>query len=75
MFYDLQGWSPVANKEKYAPSAAEVLRIVEETLDAFFELPLSQHSDLFPDLVAGLDRALQRYISQTKSGCGMIQVS
>lgn len=65
-----EDWTPVANKEKYAPSAVEVLRIVEETLDAFFELPLSQHSDLLPDLVAGLERALQRYISQTKSGCG-----
>lgn len=65
-----EAWSPVANKEKYAPSAVEILRIVEETLDAFFELPLSQHSDLLPDLVAGFDRALQRYISQVKSGCG-----
>lgn len=63
-------WSPTANKECYAPSAVEVLRIVEETLDAFFDLPVSQHSDLLPDLVGGLDRTLQRYVFQTKSGCG-----
>uniref|UniRef100_A0A0C9S5S1 TSA: Wollemia nobilis Ref_Wollemi_Transcript_18614_3809 transcribed RNA sequence n=1 Tax=Wollemia nobilis TaxID=56998 RepID=A0A0C9S5S1_9CONI len=63
-------WSSTANKEHYAPSAVEVLRIVDETLDAFFDLPVSQHPGLLPDLVAGLDRTLQRYVSQVKSGCG-----
>jgi hypothetical protein len=58
----------VENKEKYSPSTIASLRIVEETMDAL--LPFSQHSDLLPDLVVGLHKALQRYISQTKSECG-----
>eukprot|EP00252_Welwitschia_mirabilis_P018278 TRINITY_DN4060_c0_g1_i1.p1 TRINITY_DN4060_c0_g1~~TRINITY_DN4060_c0_g1_i1.p1 ORF type:complete len:963 (-),score=237.41 TRINITY_DN4060_c0_g1_i1:241-3129(-) len=63
-------WRPDANKEKSGASAIEVLRIVEETLDAFFGLPLSNHSDLLPDIVAGLDKAVQYYIVQVNSGCG-----
>ncbi|XP_065848994.1 protein unc-13 homolog [Euphorbia lathyris] len=63
-------WNPKANKEQFAPSAVEVLRFVDETLDAFFLLPISMHSVLLPDLITGLDRCLQSYISKTKSGCG-----
>ncbi|KAL5697608.1 hypothetical protein ACHQM5_028733 [Ranunculus cassubicifolius] len=63
-------WSPHANSEKFAPSAVEVLRIIDETLDAFFLLPILTHQALLPDLVAGLDRSLLQYITKTKSGCG-----
>lgn len=62
-------WSPL-DKEGYAPSAVEVLRILDETLDAFFQLPIPMHPALLPDLMAGLDRSLQYYISRAKSGCG-----
>ncbi|CAK9188459.1 unnamed protein product [Ilex paraguariensis] len=63
-------WNPQANQEKYAPSAIEVLRIIDETLDAFFQLPIPMHPALLPDLMAGLDRCLQYYITKAKSGCG-----
>lgn len=63
-------WNPRANKERFAPSAVEVLRTVDETLEAFFLLPIPAHADLLPDLLAGLDRCLQNYILKTKSGCG-----
>ncbi|WCJ42539.1 hypothetical protein M5689_023340 [Euphorbia peplus] len=63
-------WNPNANKEQFAPSAVEVLRIVDETLDAFFLLPIPMHSVLLPNLITGLDRCLQNYVSKTKSGCG-----
>ncbi|KAL6582587.1 hypothetical protein OROMI_004665 [Orobanche minor] len=48
----------------------EVLRIVDETLEAFFELPIPMHPALLPDLVAGLDKCLQYYATKAKSGCG-----
>ncbi|XVE98107.1 hypothetical protein REPUB_Repub03eG0076800 [Reevesia pubescens] len=63
-------WDPRANKEHFAPSAVEVLRIVDEALEAFFLLPISMHAMLLPDLTTGIDRCLQHYISKAKSGCG-----
>lgn len=63
-------WNPQANQEGYAPSAVEVLRIIDETLDAYFQLPIPMHPALLPDLVAGLDRCLQYYITKAKSSCG-----
>ncbi|KAG8375593.1 hypothetical protein BUALT_Bualt10G0116600 [Buddleja alternifolia] len=63
-------WNPRANQEGCAPSAVEVLRIVDETLDAFFLLPIPMHPALLPDLVNGLDKCLQYYATKAKSGCG-----
>ncbi|CAI9100420.1 OLC1v1037423C1 [Oldenlandia corymbosa var. corymbosa] len=63
-------WNPHANKERFAPSAVEVLRVTDETLDAFFLLPIAMHQVLIPDLTNGLDRCLQNYIVKIKSGCG-----
>ncbi|XP_023743121.1 protein unc-13 homolog [Lactuca sativa] len=63
-------WNPRANQEGYAPSAVEVLRIIDETLDAFFNLPIPMHPALLPDLILGLDRCLQYYSNKVKSGCG-----
>uniref|UniRef100_A0A5B7AAZ0 MHD1 domain-containing protein n=1 Tax=Davidia involucrata TaxID=16924 RepID=A0A5B7AAZ0_DAVIN len=63
-------WSPRANKERFAPSAVEILRIMDETLEAFFLLPIPMHLVLLSDLMTGLDRCLQHYIFKAKSGCG-----
>ncbi|KAJ6745623.1 PROTEIN UNC-13-like protein [Salix koriyanagi] len=63
-------WNPQANQEGYAPSAVEVLRIVDETLDAYFQLPILMHPALLPDLMTGLDKCLQYYATKAKSGCG-----
>ncbi|OEL38847.1 hypothetical protein BAE44_0000134 [Dichanthelium oligosanthes] len=63
-------WNPGANRENFAPSSVEMLRVIGETLDAFFELPIPMHPALLPDLTAGLDRSLQLYVSKAKSGCG-----
>ncbi|KAJ9130400.1 hypothetical protein P3X46_034637 [Hevea brasiliensis] len=63
-------WNPQANQEGFAPSAVEVLRIIDETLDAYFQLPIPMHPALLPDLMAGLDRCLQYYATKAKSGCG-----
>ncbi|GJT59836.1 protein unc-13, partial [Tanacetum coccineum] len=63
-------WNPRANQEGYTPSTVEVLMIIEETLDAFFQLPIPTHPALLPDLIVGHDRCLQYYTSKAKSGCG-----
>lgn len=63
-------WNPRASQEGLAPSAIEVLRVIDEILDAFFQLPIPMHPELLPDLVAGLDRCLQYYVSKAKSGSG-----
>uniref|UniRef100_A0A2P2KFJ1 Uncharacterized protein MANES_16G075400 n=1 Tax=Rhizophora mucronata TaxID=61149 RepID=A0A2P2KFJ1_RHIMU len=63
-------WNPQANKEGYAPSAVEVLQIINESLDAYFQLPIPVHPALLPDLVAGLDKCLQYYATKATSGCG-----
>ncbi|KAI4316105.1 hypothetical protein L6164_024118 [Bauhinia variegata] len=63
-------WSSQTNQEGYAPSAVEVLRIINETLDAFFQLPIPMHPALLPELMNGLDRCLQYYVTKAKSGCG-----
>ncbi|KAF6164495.1 hypothetical protein GIB67_025321 [Kingdonia uniflora] len=63
-------WNPRANKENFAPSVVEVLRIIDETLDAFFQLPIPMHPALLPDMMTGIDKCLLHYISKAKSGCG-----
>ncbi|KAL4374766.1 hypothetical protein HN51_008594 [Arachis hypogaea] len=63
-------WNPQANKEGLAPSAVEVLRVVDDTLEAFFLLPISMHAVLVPELMSGLDKSLQQYILKAKAGCG-----
>ncbi|XP_028075149.1 protein unc-13 homolog isoform X1 [Camellia sinensis] len=63
-------WNPQANKERFAPSAIEVLRTMDETIEAFFLLPIIMHPNLLPDLMNGLDRCLQQYVLKAKSGCG-----
>ncbi|XP_061371255.1 protein unc-13 homolog isoform X2 [Gastrolobium bilobum] len=63
-------WNPKANKEGYAPSAVEVLRFIDDTLEAFFLLPIPMHAVLLPELMSGLDKSLQQYILKAKSGCG-----
>ncbi|KAL8237085.1 hypothetical protein R6Q59_018166 [Mikania micrantha] len=63
-------WNPKANRERFAPSAVEVLRTIDETLEAFFLLPIPMHPDLLPELMRSLDTCLQDYILKAKSGCG-----
>ncbi|KAG6389465.1 hypothetical protein SASPL_150933 [Salvia splendens] len=65
-----EDWNPQVNQEGFAASAVEVLRIVDEMLEAFFELPIPMHPAILPDLVAGLDKCLQYYVTKAKSGCG-----
>ncbi|XP_039066347.1 protein unc-13 homolog [Hibiscus syriacus] len=62
-------WDPKATRERFALSAVEVLRIVDEAFEAFFSLPIAIHASMLPDLATGIDSCLQHYISMAKSGC------
>lgn len=62
-------------REHYGSSIVEVFRLMEETLDGFFGLPVVEPSILLEDLVPGLDKALLRYVGATKTGCGKIKWS
>nr|KYP61653.1 hypothetical protein KK1_016161 [Cajanus cajan] len=63
-------WNPRANKECFAPSALEILGIIDDAVGAFFQLPIPMHAVLLPELVSALDKSLQQYILKAKSGCG-----
>ncbi|KAF0899395.1 hypothetical protein E2562_019514 [Oryza meyeriana var. granulata] len=63
-------WNPKANGENFAPSSVKMMRIIDETFQAFFQLPITMHSTLHSDLTAGLDKNLQYYVSKSKTGCG-----
>ncbi|XP_020575218.1 uncharacterized protein LOC110021171 [Phalaenopsis equestris] len=66
-----EAWNPKStNRDRCAPSGVEVLRLVVETLDAFFQLPIPMHAALLPDLMIGLDKSLQHYATKAKTGCG-----
>lgn len=67
----LQVWNPRANKECFAPSALEILGIIEDSLEAFFLLPIPMHAALLPELMSALDKSLQQYLLKAKSGCGI----
>ncbi|CAN8257585.1 unnamed protein product [Cochlearia groenlandica] len=63
-------WNPKLNKLGIAPSSVDVLRMVDETLEAFFLLPILLHPVLLPELTSGLDKCIQHYVSKAKSSCG-----
>ncbi|XP_024538315.1 uncharacterized protein LOC9656156 [Selaginella moellendorffii] len=64
-----EDWNPNAMREHYAPSVVELLRLIEETLDAFYVLPISPPKDVVQDLASGVDRVLYRYVAHAVSNC------
>lgn len=65
-----EAWNPKLNKLGIAPSSVDVLRMVDETLEAFFLLPILLHTVLLPELTSGLDKCMQHYVAKAKSSCG-----
>ena len=56
-----QKWDPSALKHHYAPSSVEVLTLLYETQEAFFQLPLPPKADTLETLVKGMEKALMYY--------------
>eukprot|EP00245_Coleochaete_scutata_P004325 TRINITY_DN1674_c0_g3_i1.p1 TRINITY_DN1674_c0_g3~~TRINITY_DN1674_c0_g3_i1.p1 ORF type:complete len:533 (+),score=124.85 TRINITY_DN1674_c0_g3_i1:206-1600(+) len=63
-------WDPNANRDHFGTSVVDVMRVVDETLDAFFDLDLPSNPNLVKELVAGLDRFFQRYGQKISAQCG-----
>ncbi|WVZ26296.1 hypothetical protein V8G54_004840 [Vigna mungo] len=69
-------WIPGANKECFAPSALEILGIIDDSLEAFFVLPIIPiHAVLLPEFMFALDKSLQQYILKAKAGCAFHFIS
>ncbi|KAJ7297899.1 hypothetical protein O6H91_Y030100 [Diphasiastrum complanatum] len=65
-----EDWSQNATRERYAFSAVELLRIVEDTSDAFFKFSVSQAPALVQDFTSGIDAALDHYVYVIVARCG-----
>uniref|UniRef100_A0A0D9X7J4 MHD1 domain-containing protein n=1 Tax=Leersia perrieri TaxID=77586 RepID=A0A0D9X7J4_9ORYZ len=63
-------WNPKANGEYLAPSSVKMMHIIDETFEAFFQLPITTHCTLHSDLTTAVDRNLLYYVSTSKTGCG-----
>ncbi|CAI9293279.1 unnamed protein product [Lactuca saligna] len=63
-------WNPKVNQGQFGQSVVQVLRTINETLEAYFLLPIPLHAALLPDLINGLDKSLQDYIFKAKSTSG-----
>ncbi|XP_016460654.2 protein unc-13 homolog isoform X1 [Nicotiana tabacum] len=65
---DLEDWEPLSHQQKQAASAVEVFRIIEETIDQFFELRLpvdiTHLQALLSIIFHTLDAYLQKVVNQ-----------
>ncbi|XP_024518311.1 uncharacterized protein LOC9639299 [Selaginella moellendorffii] len=64
-----EDWSSDALREHYAMSGVEVLRMVEDLLDAFFALPVYENPNFLRNLISGVSSVLERYAFLTVAGC------
>ncbi|XP_048127738.1 protein unc-13 homolog isoform X2 [Rhodamnia argentea] len=69
---ETETWNPKSKTEPYAQSAVELMRLIKETVDEFFDIPIGITEDLIQDLADGLGHLFQDYISFAAS-CGSKQ--
>ncbi|KAL2921285.1 Protein unc-13-like protein [Bienertia sinuspersici] len=55
-------WNPKSKAEPFAQSAVELMRVVKQIIDDFFEIPIGLSDDLVQDLADGLERTKQSYV-------------
>ncbi|KAL3724677.1 hypothetical protein ACJRO7_029788 [Eucalyptus globulus] len=60
---ETETWNPKSKTEPYAQSAVELMRLIKETVDEFFDIPIGITEDLIQDLADGLGHLFQDYIS------------
>ncbi|KAL7177605.1 hypothetical protein ACSBR2_030879 [Camellia fascicularis] len=69
---ETETWNPKSKTEPYAQSAVDLMKIAKETLEDFFEIPLSISDDLVRDLAYNLELLFRDYITFIAS-CGSKQ--
>eukprot|EP00271_Cylindrocystis_brebissonii_P005692 TRINITY_DN1789_c0_g1_i1.p1 TRINITY_DN1789_c0_g1~~TRINITY_DN1789_c0_g1_i1.p1 ORF type:complete len:1150 (+),score=247.56 TRINITY_DN1789_c0_g1_i1:187-3636(+) len=67
---DKEKWNPNLLKERCAPSAVDVMQLMQGTMDSFFELPLPPDPDILVRLVRTMDGALERYCAKVVASVG-----
>ncbi|KAB2014752.1 hypothetical protein ES319_D09G249000v1 [Gossypium barbadense] len=65
-------WNPKSKTELYAHSAVELMALIKETVNDFFEIPIGVTEDLILDLAEGLEKIIEEYIIFVAS-CGSKQ--
>ncbi|XP_010542950.1 PREDICTED: uncharacterized protein LOC104815998 [Tarenaya hassleriana] len=69
---ETETWKPKSKSEPYAQSAGEMMKLVKEMADEFFEIPVGITEDVVHDLAEGLERVFQEYTTFVAS-CGSKQ--
>ncbi|KAG8374878.1 hypothetical protein BUALT_Bualt10G0041300 [Buddleja alternifolia] len=65
--FDLEDWEPLSSQKKQAASAVEVFRIIEETVDQFFEWSLPMDITHLQALLSIIFHSLDAYLSRMVS--------
>ncbi|KAL8543750.1 hypothetical protein ACS0TY_004350 [Phlomoides rotata] len=65
--FDLEGWEPLSSQQKHAASAVEVFRIIEETVDQFFEWSLPMDITHLQALLSIIFHSLDAYLLKVVS--------
>ncbi|KAG2313752.1 hypothetical protein Bca52824_025309 [Brassica carinata] len=63
-------WDPISPQQRHGSSIVEVFRIVEETVDQFFELKVPMRSIELGALLRGIDNAFQVYTNHVMEKLG-----
>ncbi|KAL9658929.1 hypothetical protein QQ045_018693 [Rhodiola kirilowii] len=69
---ETETWNPKSKMEPYAHSAAELVNMVKDAVDEFYEIPICISEDLLYDFAHILDRIFQDYTTFVSS-CGAKQ--
>ncbi|KAJ0034267.1 hypothetical protein Pint_25132 [Pistacia integerrima] len=69
---DSETWNPQSKSEPYAQSAVELMKMAEEIVDDFFDIPIGITDDLVYDLADGLQLLFREYTTFVAS-CGARQ--
>ncbi|KAL0703280.1 hypothetical protein Bca4012_069705 [Brassica carinata] len=69
---EAETWNPKSKSEPYAQSAGELMKLANDAIAEFFEVPIGITEDLVHDLAEGLEQLFQEYTTFVAS-CGSKQ--
>ncbi|CAH8251139.1 unnamed protein product [Arabidopsis lyrata] len=69
---EAETWNPKSKSEPYAQSAGELMKLANDAIQEFFEIPIGITEDLVHDLADGLEKLFQEYTTFVAS-CGSKQ--
>ncbi|CAN8306267.1 unnamed protein product [Cochlearia groenlandica] len=69
---EAETWNPKSKSEPYAQSSGELMKLANDAIDEFFEIPIVITEDLVHDLAEGLEKLFQEYTTFVAS-CGSKQ--